>query len=595
MKIQKQNQNQLKIAVLEFYYSLYVIATLVIYPVLIVFAVFIKLFKFIQNKQQNKTIKGQVAVITGSGRGLGRILAIELAKRGCHVAIVDIEQNLAEETAKFIAQEYQVKTKAYQIDVSDYHQLEELNKNVSQDLGNVTILINNAAILTLSSMLNPSPEEIQRMINVNFTSICFAQQIFLPKMKELNNGHIVNICSSSALFTSPFFNIYAGTKAAVRSITSALRIEIMNEFKNITATTVMPLFLNTNQRVERLINMSGLTKIFPLIEGPIVAQYVLDSMLNNEDEITIPNAFLYIYKLYELLPISVKEFGNALITFRGYNRLLKSLKAKSLGRDIAKELAARGCHIAIVDIKENLALETAQYLTEMYDIKSKAYKVDVSNYEQLEQLRISITADLGVPTILINNAAILAGSSLINLSPHEVKQMIEVNITAVYYILHIFLPKLKELNQGYIVNICSLSALVTSPLLSVYGTTKAAIRSLSSALRIEFILERKNITVTTVMPTFLSTNKTVEKIHILSGLGNLLPKMEGEVCAKYAINGMLNGSREIAVPSVMLYMYKLLEILPVLVKELFSAVIVSKNFKTMKNSAKIAEVLNKRD
>ncbi|XP_023306877.2 uncharacterized oxidoreductase SERP2049-like isoform X1 [Lucilia cuprina] len=269
--------------------------------------------------------------------------------------------------------------------------------------------------------------------------------------------------------------------------------------------------------------------------------------------------------------------------------------ARGLGRDIAKELAARGCHIAIVDIKENLALETAQYLTEMYDIKSKAYKVDVSNYEQLEQLRISITADLGVPTILINNAAILAGSSLINLSPHEVKQMIEVNITAVYYILHIFLPKLKELNQGYIVNICSLSALVTSPLLSVYGTTKAAIRSLSSALRIEFILERKNITVTTVMPTFLSTNKTVEKIHILSGLGNLLPKMEGEVCAKYAINGMLNGSREIAVPSVMLYMYKLLEILPVLVKELFSAVIVSKNFKTMKNSAKIAEVLNKRD
>ncbi|XP_037820339.1 uncharacterized oxidoreductase SERP2049-like [Lucilia sericata] len=269
--------------------------------------------------------------------------------------------------------------------------------------------------------------------------------------------------------------------------------------------------------------------------------------------------------------------------------------ARGLGRDIAKELAARGCHIAIVDIKENLALETAQYLTETFDIKSKAYKVDVSDYGQLELLRVSITADLGTPTIIINNAAVLVGSSLTNLSPHEVKQMIEVNFTAVYYILQIFLPKLKELNQGYIVNICSLSALITSPLFNVYGATKAAIRSLSQALRTELILDRKNITVTTVMPTFLSTNKTVETIHNLTGLRHVLPTMEGEVCSKYAINGMLNGSREITVPCVMLYMYKLLEILPVHVKELFSAFFAAKKYKTILNCTKIAKVLNKRD
>lgn len=76
-------------------------------------------------------------------------------------------------------------------------------------------------------------------------------------------------------------------------------MQLMCEFKNITATTVMPVFLNTNAHVEKLVNKSGLTKIFPLIEGPIVAHYILDGMLNNEDEITIPNLFLYIYKLYE--------------------------------------------------------------------------------------------------------------------------------------------------------------------------------------------------------------------------------------------------------------------------------------------------------
>lgn len=67
----------------------------------------------------------------------------------------------------------------FQIDVSNYHQLEVLNEKVSQDLGDVTILINNAAILTLSSMLQPSPQEIQNMINVNLTSICYVSSIYV--------------------------------------------------------------------------------------------------------------------------------------------------------------------------------------------------------------------------------------------------------------------------------------------------------------------------------------------------------------------------------------------------------------------------------
>lgn len=67
----------------------------------------------------------------------------------------------------------------FQIDVSNYQQLEELNEKVSQDLGDVTILINNAAILTLSSMLQPSPQEIQNMINVNLTSICYVSSIYV--------------------------------------------------------------------------------------------------------------------------------------------------------------------------------------------------------------------------------------------------------------------------------------------------------------------------------------------------------------------------------------------------------------------------------
>lgn len=118
---------------------------------------------------------------------------------------------------------------------------------------------------------------------------------------------------------------------------------------------------------------------------------------------------------------------------------------------------------------------------------------------------------------------------------------------------------MKQLNKGYIVNICSIAALLSVPILDTYGATKAAVRSLTSTLRIECLLDGKNIQATTVMPTFLTTNKRAEEITNLGGIQHIFPLMDGKVVAKYVINGMLSGSREITVPSIYLYVYTLLE------------------------------------
>lgn len=118
---------------------------------------------------------------------------------------------------------------------------------------------------------------------------------------------------------------------------------------------------------------------------------------------------------------------------------------------------------------------------------------------------------------------------------------------------------MKELNQGYIVNIASVSALLPVPLFKIYGATKAAVRSYTSAVRMECLLERKNVTVTTVMPTFLSTNKRTTTAAQLCGLHNFLPVLEGEIVAKYVIDGMLSGRREFTVPLTLKTIYQLLE------------------------------------
>lgn len=126
--------NPLKMLFQEIYYIFWVFIIIISSPILIVLAIYLKLQKIAEIRQTGKNIKGQVALvssnkildyfffnahilcqITGSAKGLGRLLAIELAKKGCHIAIVDILENLAQETANYIEQNYQTKVKFYKV------------------------------------------------------------------------------------------------------------------------------------------------------------------------------------------------------------------------------------------------------------------------------------------------------------------------------------------------------------------------------------------------------------------------------------------------------------------------------------------------
>ncbi|XP_061389950.1 uncharacterized oxidoreductase SSP0419-like [Musca vetustissima] len=302
------------------------IGLIVAYPAFIVASIIYQVVKWLRPKKTNISLSNEVAVITGSAGGLGREIAIDLAKRGCRIAIVDIQQTLAEETAEHIAETYNVKAKAYKVDVSDHKQISELRDNVTRDLGDTTILVNNAAVLFFSTAQNPPLEEVQRMINVNVSAVCYTTEIFLPKMKELNRGHIVNISSASALLAFPTMSVYAATKAAVRHLTWMLRSELMLLGHNITATTVMPTFLNTNKYVKKLVDMNGIRGA----SGGSVARRIVEGMLAGEDELVIPGSIKYMYKLFELLPTYIKERFLTLIVGSNYKRYIKSSKVKEL-------------------------------------------------------------------------------------------------------------------------------------------------------------------------------------------------------------------------------------------------------------------------
>uniref|UniRef100_A0A0A1XTI7 Estradiol 17-beta-dehydrogenase 11 n=1 Tax=Zeugodacus cucurbitae TaxID=28588 RepID=A0A0A1XTI7_ZEUCU len=247
--------------------------------------------------------------VTGSAGGLGKCIADELAAKGCHVAICDINYDLAVTTAKEIADKYGVKTKAYKVDVTKYDEIVELNEKLTNDIGAATILVNNAGLLLHSDQLNPTVPEIELMVKVNYLSHFLTNRVFLPNMKQAKRGHIVAISSVAGLVTLPLAEPYCSAKTAVRTLMRVLRAELrLNNITGIGVTTVFPSFLKTHSKVEKLARDSGYAAMYPLLKGEEVARRTVLGMLRGEVEIAMPGFFMILYRFITILPSCVQDW-----------------------------------------------------------------------------------------------------------------------------------------------------------------------------------------------------------------------------------------------------------------------------------------------
>ncbi|SPP83026.1 blast:Estradiol 17-beta-dehydrogenase 11 [Drosophila guanche] len=273
-------------------------------PLLVAAALFWELFgKLFFISSSPKSIVGEVAVVTGAGHGLGRAIALELAAKGCHVAVVDINMTGAEGTVKQI----QEMAKA---DVSNYLELVQLNRDVVSDLGPVMVLINNAGILLHRNTVNPEPAEVQQMINVNLTAHFWTNMVFLPTMKAMRKGYLLTISSLSGLFPLPYNTTYTTTKAGTTAHMRALRMELaLEQLNDIHVCTAMPNFLEANEEVRQLTNEVKISNLYPLISVKQAAQRLVDGMLRGEREILLPGLAALLYRLMIVLPVSWQELA----------------------------------------------------------------------------------------------------------------------------------------------------------------------------------------------------------------------------------------------------------------------------------------------
>lgn len=268
----------------------------------VVFYLFESIYRFFVPVEE-KSVAGEIVLVTGAGHGIGKELALRYGSLGATVVCWDINQQGNEETANEIKKQGIARAFAYRCDVSNRDEVLQTAEKVREEVGNVTILVNNAGIMPCHSFLNQTPEEIRKVVDINVMAHFWMLQAFLPSMIEKNHGHVVALSSIAGIVGLPNLVPYCATKFAVRGIMESLSEEIRqsspNKTTNIKFTTIYPYMVDTGLCKKPKTRFPSL---LALVKPQEVANQIISAQRRNQMELTIPSYWLSINIYARTLP-----------------------------------------------------------------------------------------------------------------------------------------------------------------------------------------------------------------------------------------------------------------------------------------------------
>ncbi len=188
---------------------------------------------------------GKVAVVTGAASGIGRALAVELGRRGAHVAISDVDTDGLAGTETLV-RETGAQVRADHVDVKERERVDAYAQEVLDHFGRVDVVINNAGIAYTGEVAEMAHKDLERVMDVDFWGVVHGSTAFLDALAASGDGRLVNISSIFGLFSMPSQSAYNAAKFAVRGFTESLRQEMELSDKPITVTCVHPGGIDTN-------------------------------------------------------------------------------------------------------------------------------------------------------------------------------------------------------------------------------------------------------------------------------------------------------------------------------------------------------------
>lgn len=189
---------------------------------------------------------GKVAVVTGAGSGIGRALALELARRGARTALSDIDGEGLGATAEQV-RALGADAHAAELDVSDREAVIAYATAVAEHFGVVHQVYNNAGISGGGrTVLDAEWEVYDRVLGVNLFGVINGTKAFLPHLVASGDGHVINVSSLNGIMAQPTLSAYCASKFGVRGFTEALRSEMLADRLPVKVTAVHPGGINTN-------------------------------------------------------------------------------------------------------------------------------------------------------------------------------------------------------------------------------------------------------------------------------------------------------------------------------------------------------------
>jgi NADP-dependent 3-hydroxy acid dehydrogenase YdfG len=246
--------------------------------------------------KERRSLNGKVVAITGGARGIGEATAIALTRRGCRIAIGDLDLELAEKTAQSLGGG----AIALKLDVTERESFPEFLDETERQLGPLDVVINNAGIMPLGRFADEDDATARRMIDINLHGVIFGTKLALAKMEPRNSGHIVNIASQAGKGGFPGGATYCATKHAVVGLCEAVRAEL--DGTNIEVSCVMPAIVNT-ELATGLKEARGVKSLEP----EEVADAIVDALETGRFDVWVPRSTQYIAAVMNLVPRRGRE------------------------------------------------------------------------------------------------------------------------------------------------------------------------------------------------------------------------------------------------------------------------------------------------
>lgn len=185
----------------------------------------------------------KVAVITGAGSGIGRYLAVLLAKSGANIAVCDINSTALAETVAML-NAYPVSVSSYSLDVADKTAIEALPQQIVAQHGHIDLVFNNAGVTVDATFTEMSEADWDWVFNINLQGVINSSRVFLPYLQQRPEAGLINISSIFGMITMVRQSVYHTTKFAVRGFTECLAKELKGSTVQVHA--VHPGHIGTN-------------------------------------------------------------------------------------------------------------------------------------------------------------------------------------------------------------------------------------------------------------------------------------------------------------------------------------------------------------